>query len=185
MGPSDQDLIARVLVDDDRHAFATLVRRHQGSTRQFLLRLTKGDRSRADDLGQETFVRAYRHLGSYKGEARFSAWLCGIAYRLFLSDLRRQRARREELGEPGDAVQADTAALHGEHTHLRKDMERALTLLSDDERAALSMCFGQDLSHQEAAAALGWPLGTLKTHVMRGKDKLRKSLLDWQAHGAA
>jgi RNA polymerase sigma-70 factor (ECF subfamily) len=62
----------------------------------------------------------------------------------------------------------------------RLDVERALAALAEAERVALIHCFGLDLSHAEAAAVLGWPLGTLKSHVARGKARLREQLAAWQ-----
>src|SRR5689334_14344277 len=87
-GPDDTALVARVLASDDRHAFATLVRRHQSTVRGLLRRLTCGDAARADDLAQETFLRAYRGLASLRGSAKLSSWLLSIAYRTFLDDAR-------------------------------------------------------------------------------------------------
>ena len=74
-----QQLIARVVVQDDRHAFAELVRRHQSAVRATLRRLTAGNHALADDLAQETFVLACRNLKSFRQEARFSTWLFRIA----------------------------------------------------------------------------------------------------------
>jgi len=71
----DRALVARVLLTDDRRAFEQLVRRHQGMVRAQLVRLLQGDRARADDLAQETFLLAWRKLGQFRGDARFSTWL--------------------------------------------------------------------------------------------------------------
>ena len=79
MSFSDADLIARVLLADDQNAFGELVRRYQSPLRAFLTRMTRGDSHLADDLAQETFIRAWKHLASFRGEARFSTWLFGIA----------------------------------------------------------------------------------------------------------
>lgn len=182
MSLSDRDLIARVVADDDRHAFAELVRRNQSAVRGLLRKLTGGDHGRADDLAQETFLRAYRALGTYSGETRFAAWLFRIAYRVFLSD---HRARKRiplpapppeaEHEIPGDAPPIAEGAV------LRHDLSRAMGRLRPEERAALALTYGQDISHEEAAAILDWPLGTLKTQVARAKDHLRKCLLDYEA----
>src|SRR3954471_4584106 len=95
-GGADRDrvesaLISRVVVSDDHDAFAELVRLHQSAIRQFLRRLTRNDWSRADDLAQETFWKAYRHLASFQGRGRFVSWLFGIAYQLFITEERRPR----------------------------------------------------------------------------------------------
>ena len=92
-GPPDSALVARVLAGDDRHAFAALVRRHQGPVRALLRRLCKGDDAFADDLAQETFLQAHRKLEQFRGDARFSTWIYRIAYNSFLMAI---RSRHEE-----------------------------------------------------------------------------------------
>jgi RNA polymerase sigma factor (sigma-70 family) len=181
MSFSDADLIARVVADDDRNAFAELVRQNQSAVRCLLRKLTGGDLQRADDLAQETFLRAYRGLGGFSGETRFSAWLYRIAYHTFLSDLRAKK-RLPRLAEQPDAIAELPAS--GEpltaRAALRHDLIRAMGHLTPEERAALALTYGQDISHEEAAAILKWPLGTLKTQVARAKAHLRKFLLDYQ-----
>jgi RNA polymerase sigma factor (sigma-70 family) len=183
MSVSDADLIARVLADDDRNAFAELVRQNQSAVRGLLRKLTGGDVQRADDLAQETFLRAYRGLSGFSGETRFSAWLFRIAYRIFLSDLR----AKKRLGRAAPPPEEAAAELRGaeaplaEGALLRLDLMRAMGRLAPEERAALALTYGQDISHEEAAAILQWPLGTLKTQVARAKEHLRKCLLDYEA----
>src|SRR4030095_11240529 len=96
---SDAELIARVVVRDDRHAFSELVRRHQSAVRATLRRLTSGNHALADDLAQETFMLAYRNLKSFRQEAQFSTWLYRIATNAYLADARK---RKEELLGDGD-----------------------------------------------------------------------------------
>src|SRR5205823_14987035 len=88
---SDAQLIARVVVTDDRHAFGELVRRHQPAVRATLRKLTSGNAALADDLAQETFLLAYRNLKSFRQEAKFSTWLYRIAYNVFLGDARKTK----------------------------------------------------------------------------------------------
>ena len=88
---TDADLVARVLVDDDHHAFAELVRNHQSAIRGLLRQLTRSDLALADDLAQETFLRAYKHLRSFRGEAKFSTWLYTIVYRTCLRYIKRNK----------------------------------------------------------------------------------------------
>jgi len=182
---SDAALIARALVQDDRHAFAELVRRHQSSVRACLRKLTAGNHALADDLAQETFVLAWRHLKSFRQEARFSTWLYRIATNCWLADARK---RKEELlgdaGGDGDD-EAMAAALgeatpdHARGSALKMDLERAMAALSEGERAAIVQCYHNDLSHEEAAYVLGMPIGTVKTHILRGKQKLKLALAAW------
>jgi len=184
---SDAQLIARVVVQDDRHAFSELVRRHQSAVRATLRRLTAGNHALADDLAQDTFMLAYRNLKSFRQEARFSTWLYRIATNAFLADARK---RKEELLGDRDADVADDEgadAPHpgeagGDHARgvaLRMDFERALGVLSDGERAAIVQCYHNDLSHEEAAWVLNCPVGTVKTHILRAKQKLRTQLAAW------
>ena len=168
----DAPLIARVVADDDRHAFAALVRRHQSAVRGFLLRLCCGDGALADDIAQETFLRAYQRIGSYRSEGGFDSWLFSIAYRSFASEKRRRHWSAEELKaepelvEPSVPSAGETAA----------DIARAMRHLREPERACLSLCYQWGMSHREMANVLDYPVGTVKTHIARGKEKLRAQL---------
>jgi RNA polymerase sigma factor (sigma-70 family) len=182
----DPALIARVVVNDDRHAFAELVRRHQSTVRACLRKLTAGNLALADDLAQETFVLAWRNLKSFRQEARFSTWLYRIATNCWLADARK---RKEELLGDADAEIADdeggddpatATADHSRETALKMDLEKAMRVLSEGERAAIVQCYHNDLTHEEAAYVLGMPVGTVKTHVLRAKQKLKAQLGAWQ-----
>jgi RNA polymerase sigma factor (sigma-70 family) len=170
---TDDDLVARVLADEDGHAFGELVRRHQSKVRSLLRKLTAGDHAKADDLAQETFLRAYRGLRGYAGRARLSTWLCQIAYHAFLAESRRVR----EL-TAGDSPDVSYAPLESRPL-LRHDLERAFACLAPAERDAIALTFGQDMTHEDAARILGCPLGTLKTNVARGIAKLEAKMAAW------
>ncbi|UYV15465.1 RNA polymerase sigma factor [Porphyrobacter sp. ULC335] len=172
----DHALVARALLADDRRAFEQLVRRHQGMVRAQLRRLLHGDIARADDLAQETFLLAWRKLNQFRGEARFSTWLYRIAYSCFLQSVR----KRQHLSDtPVDDPTGPQLSVSREVT-LRLDMARALRGLSEAEQAVLLHVVQLGLSHEEAAYVLSMPLGTVKSHAKRGKDKLRARLADWQ-----
>jgi RNA polymerase sigma factor (sigma-70 family) len=172
---TDADLVARVLVDDDQHAFGELVRRHQSSVRGLLRQLTRTDVALADDLAQQAFLRAYKNIRSFRGEARFSTWLYRIAYNCFREDARR---RKELVGIDEKQIRTQ----HDPQTAdpgLRHDLMRALNLLPLNERSAILLCCQNGLSHDEAARVLDIPLGTVKTNVLRGREKLKRMLADW------
>jgi RNA polymerase sigma-70 factor (ECF subfamily) len=184
---TDAELIARVVVSDDRHAFSELVRRHQSAVRTTLRRLTAGNHALADDLAQDTFMLAFRNLGSFRQESKFSTWLYRIATNAYLADARK---RKEELlgdraadvadDEGDDASPADAGGPDpARSATLSLDMERALALLSEGERAAIVQCYHNDLSHEEAAQVLDCPIGTVKTHILRAKQKLKSRLAAW------
>ncbi|MEP7275947.1 MAG: sigma-70 family RNA polymerase sigma factor [Betaproteobacteria bacterium] len=182
---TDAQLIARCLVGDDRHAFAELVRRHQSAVRGCLRRLTAGDAALADDLSQETFVLAWRNLKSFRQEARFSTWLYRIATNCWLMHARKRK--EELLGDRADAIADDddmphlteTTLDHAHAASLKVDLERAMRVLSAPERAAIVQCYHNDLSHEEAAYVLGIPVGTVKTHVLRAKQRLKQAMAAW------
>ncbi len=178
---SDAQLIARVLVQDDRHAFGELVRRHQSAVRACLRKLTSGNHALADDLAQETFLLAYRNLRSFRQQAKFSTWLYRIAYNAFLAERRKIKESQlpeEEEAEDG-ALSADAAAPLSHSVALALDLKRAMAVLSEGERAAIVQCYHNDLSHEEAAYVLGCPVGTVKTHLLRAKQKLKARLGAW------
>lgn len=174
----DQALVTRIRLDDDHRAFGQLVRRHQGMVRAQLRRLLHGDEAAADDLAQETFMLAWRKLDQFRGEARFSTWIYRIAYTCFLQ-ARRSPARHDSVDdETMEQLPAPVRAID-----LQLDLERAMRRLSAAEQAVLLHCVQLGLSHEEAAYVLAMPLGTVKTHAMRGKTKLKTWLADWREAG--
>jgi RNA polymerase sigma-70 factor (ECF subfamily) len=172
---TDADLLARVLVDGDQHAFGELVRRHQSPVRGLLRQLTRTDLELADDLAQETFIRAYKNIRSFRGEAKFSTWLYRIAYNVFRDDAR----KRKELVGIDEAKLQSEADPQTADPGLRHDLMSALAALPLHERSAIVLCCQNGLSHDEAARVLEIPLGTVKTNVLRGREKLKKMLSAW------
>jgi RNA polymerase sigma-70 factor (ECF subfamily) len=168
---STDDPLAQRARSGDAAAFGALVRQHQSKVRGFLRRLTRGDAALADDLAQETFLEAFRKIGQYRGEGTFDAWLCGIAWSRFL--MARRRRKEEPLEAPDAVASVDTLSA----SHARIDLEKAMAQLAPGERAALTLCYAYGHSHGEAAEILNLPLGTVKSHVLRGRDKL-KALLE-------
>jgi RNA polymerase sigma factor (sigma-70 family) len=172
---NDADLVARVLLEDDHHAFAELVRNHQSAIRGLLRQLTRGDLALADDLAQETFLRAYKNIRSFRGEAKFSTWLYRIGYNCFREDARK---RKELVGIDETQLEAEQDPQTVDPA-LKHDLMHALQLLPLHERSAILLCCQNGLSHDEAARVLDIPLGTVKTNVLRGREKLKKTLAAW------
>lgn len=174
----DRALVTRALLEGDRRAFEQLLRRHQGMVRAQLRRLLHGDEAAADDLAQETFLLAWRKLDQFRGEARFSTWLYRIAYSCFL------QAVRKRSWPAGDADDGEFEQLPAspQPVDLQLDVERAMQRLSTAEQAVLLHCVQMGLSHGEAAYVLAMPLGTVKTHALRGKAKLKTWLAAWQTN---
>ena len=166
MSDDDSALIAEIGNGSER-AFNVLIDRHQQAVRGFLRRLL-ADVSDADDLAQETFIVAWTRPGSYRGEASVRSWLCAIAWRK-ARDAQRAwfRRRAREARWAGDVEQI--AAAPSPESAV---VDRALAALPIEQRAAVVLCLIQDFSHAEAARILGAPLGTVKSHVARGKARL-------------
>ena len=132
----------------------------------------------ADDLAQETFVRAYRRIDTLKNTAQFSSWLYRIAYRSFLSEIRKKKlALSEDIDQHGPE---DQGRPQSQSMQLQLDLEQAMGLCSETERAAIALCYAKGMSHQEAAQIMDVPLGTVKTHIARGKEKMRSRLTAWE-----
>jgi len=170
MTPGDAELAALAAAGGDKRAFGSLVSRHQQAVRGLLRRLCRNE-AMADDLAQEAFIRAYEKIASYSGTGSFKAWLCRIAYNEFLMEARRGRSRTRTLdalkAEPGEESQAPQDA------GARIDLDRALTTLGEDERTCVVLCYASGLSHSEAAEVTGLPIGTVKSHVNRGRARLK------------
>lgn len=151
----------------DLAAFSLLVQHMQGRVRGFLLRLTAGDHALADDLAQDTFLLAQRKLGQFRGDGAFIGWLLRIAWTCFLTHRRAMR--------PAVVIDSEESSPAPDPA-MKLDLERALYRLGENERAALTLCYGLGFSHGEAAAMMGLPLGTLKSYVQRGRERLRALL---------
>ncbi len=167
----DLELVA-LAAAGGREAFGELVRRH-GSAVRGLLRRMGADPALADDIAQDAFLAAFEQIAEFRGDGTFQAWVRRIAARLYVKRWRRD-ARTDLMAEPPDR-EADLAG--GEaRAEDRIDLDEALRSLTAVERVCVSLCYGGGLSHAEAAAALNTPLGTVKSHVKRGLDKLRARL---------
>jgi len=136
--------------------------------------LANGDSHLADDLAQETFIRAWKKLNTFRGQSRFTTWLFGIAYNHWRMHLRvRHEIALEDVEKPPpETALADAAAA----SRARLDLAEAFKALTAAERAAIVLCCQNGLTHEEAAQILECPVGTVKTHVLRGKEKLRRQL---------
>ncbi len=176
----DLALVKRVLLQDDHQAFEQLLRRHQGLVRAQLRRLCDGDAAWADDLAQEAFLLVWRKLSSFRGDSRFSTWLFRLVHNCFL------QARRRNTTVPVQASPADEASemlqVDSDNSpDLQADLQRALQCLPEGERMVMLYHAQMGMSHEETAQITGLPLGTVKTHALRGKARMRAWLDAYQA----
>lgn len=167
---SEESVVARAMTGDDG-AFAELVRRRQKPVRDMMRRLC-GDHVRADDLAQKAFVQAWRGLGALRDPGAFGGWLKRVAVNVWLAEARRTAAPVED-DEDAFLAAADPAP-SPERIAGRIDLERALARLSPAERLCVVLAHGEGMTHPEIAEAAGLPLGTVKSHVLRGTEKLKR-----------
>lgn len=157
----------------DQAAFGELVRRRQGWARALLRRMCR-DYAEADDLAQEAFIKAWDRLRDLENPAAFPGWFRRIAVTTFLMAKRRQKAIFEEIDDASPI--ADESSSPESAAGAKIDLEKALARLSDAERLCVTLNHAEGLSHSEIVDMTGLPLGTVKSHLLRGTDKLRRML---------
>ncbi len=167
---SDIAFIAQVVTLGSERAFGQLVQAHQEAVRRFLRRLTAGDEMRADDLAQETFIRAWQGLSSFRQLSAFETWLLRIAYRVFLDDERTNRALPEsDSQQPLSSEGEGNWALH-------HDLDLALATLTEKERTCVILQCVEGQSIKDIATIMSMPENTVKSHLLRGKKNLANYL---------
>ena len=169
---SDIALVAQVVAFGNKRAFDSLVKKYQSSIRRFFLHQTLGDKELSDDLAQDTFIKAYTHLTSFKNLSNFSTWLFRIAYNVFYDYIRN---RKETSGLEDWEVDA-TYQIEQKRIGEEMDIYRGLSLLKETERTCVTLHYMEDLPIEKIAAIMEIPSGTVKSHISRGKEKLANFL---------
>ena len=166
---SDISLVAQVAVFHNKRAFDQLVRKYQSPVRRFFLAQTLGDTQLSDDLAQDTFIKAYTRIASFKGMAGFQTWLMRIAYNV-LYDYRRSLKQTTDVDQQVARFSSEPPA------GLKMDLNKALALLKPDERTCITMQLIDGLPIDEIADIMQLPQGTVKSHLSRGKKQLANYL---------
>ncbi|MEM1354169.1 MAG: RNA polymerase sigma factor [Planctomycetota bacterium] len=178
---ADDGMLASLVANGDRSAAAELVRRHQAAVRGFL-RVVCYDRSATDDLAQETFLRAIRYAERYDPKYPMRGWLLTIARRLSINHGNKTRRRRPAAGVELERVVSDTAQPdagldEAEQQALTKRMVAdAMQKLSEPQRIAIALHYQQGLPLEEIAHRLAMPIGTVKSHLHRGRKRMKQLL---------
>lgn len=180
MGPTDEELVD-AFQGGDLAAFDVLVYRWDRKIQAAIFRIM-GTEDEARDLCQEAFLRAYRALGGFKGEARFSSWLYQIALNLCRDRMRRSKGRTlvslDELEEAGNGLlqKGPTPLELVEAGDMSRAVASAVAALPAEQREVIVLKEYQDLTFVEIAEILGVPLSTVKTRLYRGLGQLRHKL---------
>ena len=164
----------------DHEAFASLVRRYQRMIYALTYRMS-GSAADAEDLTQETFIRAHAELGTFRADARFSSWLYRIAINHCLN-WRKRAGRREQLHHTWQAQREEQSSAD---TALAQTVQDALLKLKPKQRAAIVLTIYDGLSHAEAAHALGCPETTVSWRLLAARARLRRLLKDAGIGGQA
>jgi len=172
-GVGDNDLVAQVVARQDAEAFGELVRRHQSQVRNFLRKLTR-DTVLADDLSQDAFLHAWNKLHTYSGKGTFIGWLLKVAYTTFLQSKRKSNRYAEILEEVGFATESKDDSILRQSDEI-SDLDKFLAVLTNDERAVMILSYACGLSHREIGETADLPIGTVKSIIFRGKEKIRES----------
>ena len=165
---SDISLVVQVAVAGNRRAFDQLVRKYQSPVRRFFLSQTLGDSQLSDDLAQDTFIKAYTSISSFRGLASFQTWLMRIAYNVFYDYTRRNR--------PTEDVDVIPQRAGSDNSSLKMDLYAALALLKPDERTCITLQLIDGYDIAAIAKITQMKEGTVKSHLSRGKEKMANYL---------
>lgn len=171
---TDEGLVARALIQPE--AFNQLVVRYQHRIYGLAYRMT-GSPSDAHDLAQDTFMRAFRHLSTFQQGRPFAPWLYRIAINLCL-DHRQRQAPTISLDDYDLPHQEPSPEVRAIQREARQRVHKAILSLSPKYRAVIILRHLEDLSYEEIATALDLPLNTVRTHLFRAREALRKALRD-------
>ena len=176
---SDLSLVAQVALSGNKRAFDELVRRYQSPVRRFFLSQTLGDSQLSDDLAQDTFIKAYTNIRSFRGLASFQTWLMRIAYNVFYDHCRKVKNEKLEMSNVNVEIKNDDAvhsSLLTSHSSLKIDLYDALARLKPDERTCITLQLIDGYDIAAIAKITQMKEGTVKSHLSRGKEKLANYL---------
>ena len=162
-------LIVNLARNGDRGAFEELVRRRQSSVRNLMRRFCR-DPVLADDLAQQVFLKVWLSIRSLREANAFGGWLKKLATSIWLQHLRKNDALRNAGELEGDEQSQQ------DNSGLKMDLDEALATLPEQVKLCVILSYHEGMSHGEIAAATEIPLGTVKSHINRGADRLKKIL---------
>lgn len=168
MMKNEKALVSRVAIFGDKKAFNQLLELYQSPIRRFLYNLTGGNEELSKDLAQDTFVKVWLKIASFRALSKFSTWLYRIAYNTFYDHIRSNKhhiAIDEEI--------ANNHAISGNHDHdLKIDFIQALKILKEEERTAMLLFYMEDLTVEKISTIMNRSSGTIKSHLHRRREKL-------------
>jgi len=176
---TDQELIAQVLMGNTS-AYSELVKRHQRFVFTLAVRFAK-NREDAEEIAQDCFIKAYKALGTFNQTAKFSTWLYTITYTTAMSFLRKKRIETQSINGSENELeleghQSDLSNNLAERKSTNKYLDEAITTLSNDDIAIVTMFYKGEQSLEEISQALNMPANTVKIRLHRARAKLKERL---------
>jgi RNA polymerase sigma-70 factor (ECF subfamily) len=171
--PDDEPIWIQKSLAGDSGAFAALVKHYQKMVLALAFRMT-GSLPDAEDLAQETFLRAFRQLSSFRAESKFSTWVCQIAVNLSLNWRTRENRRGQIYSQWAENTLADAPG--GYPDELSRRVQSALDKLPAKQRAAIVLTVYENHSHAEAAKILGCTEATVSWRIFAARQKLKRLL---------
>jgi RNA polymerase sigma-70 factor (ECF subfamily) len=168
---ADEATVVALAKSGNVPAFEELVKRRQSWLRNFLRRLCS-DATLADDLAQQVLLKAWRSMGSLKANLAFGAWLRRMAVNAWIEHAR----RRDPLEMPGANSEEAIDPLDTQWVAAGIDLQRALSTLAAPVRLCIVLSYSEGMSHSEISEVTQLPMGTVKSHISRGLDRLQKIL---------
>jgi RNA polymerase sigma-70 factor, ECF subfamily len=168
LGEAAEAVVVALAMGGDRGAFSELVWRRQSWLRNLLRRLCR-DPALSDDLAQQVFLKAWRSLPQLKSVAAFGSWLRRLAINTWLAEVRAATPAESQ----SEAQELPVTAVFMPAAAEQLDLDRALAQLTHTERLCVVLAYHEEMSHAEISAATALPLGTVKSHVRRGSQRLR------------
>jgi RNA polymerase sigma-70 factor (ECF subfamily) len=187
MGPLDEELVA-AFQGGDAAAFDVLVRRWERKIQGAVYRMLRSEEE-AQDVCQEAFLKAFRGLGTFRGQARFSSWLYQIALNLCRDRMRRKKGKTwvslDEIGETAQAARGPSVLELVETGDLSRRVVAAMSALPDEQREVIVLKEYEGRTFPEIAEILDVPVSTVKTRLYRGLTQLRRRLEKQGVHASA
>jgi RNA polymerase sigma-70 factor, ECF subfamily len=161
----------------DERTFERVLAEYQGKVLRLCYAMLS-NRSLAEETTQEVFVRIWRALGAFRGEAALSTWIYSITRNACFTALKKAKAARaESLDDPKIFRRAQNQEMRGAVQESRTDVRAWLAELPESQRQALTLFYLEEKSYEEVAAALNAPMGTIKTWIYRGRHTLAEKRL--------
>ena len=170
--------VTRVLLWNDEHAFKRLMEKYLPQVRRYFLVQTMGNQALSDDLTQETFIKAWQGIGGFCGLSSFSTWLYRIAFNTFMNHTRNATCQTTPIDNERTAYEiADESP---QPLRQKEALQNAICQLNEKERHCITLFYLEEMSIKEIQKITGYPAGSIKAYLSRGRNNLEKILKSYE-----